>query len=182
MRQRILAVSHCLLNRAAQVRRFDRTESRAEERLRLKTVRLALRGGVQLLQLPCPEFLMYGGRRWGHVYEQFDTPFSRSRCREMLAQFCDELCCYGRDEEVELLGVLGVDGSPSCGVKYTCRGAWGGELCGRDLRPALSSVRLEAGRGVFMEELERLLAERGLHLPFEGLFAPEPERALALLQ
>ncbi|MGI6075627.1 MAG: CD3072 family TudS-related putative desulfidase [Pyramidobacter sp.] len=182
MKQRILAVSHCLLNRAAKVRRFDEAESRAEERLRLKTVRLALRRGVQLLQLPCPEFLMYGSLRWGHVYEQFDNPFFRARCREMLEPVCDQLWCYASDPEVRLLGVLGVDGSPSCGVKYTCRGAWGGELCGRDLAPALSSVRLAAGRGVFMEEFCNLLDRRGLTLPFEGLFAPEPERALSMME
>lgn len=88
MARKILVVSHCLLNTAAKVRRYDRGESSAEERLRLKTARRALTRGVQLLQLPCPEFLTYGGRRWGHVYEQFDHPFFRKRCREMLEPVC----------------------------------------------------------------------------------------------
>lgn len=182
MARKILVVSHCLLNTAAKVRRYDRGKSSAEERLRLKTARRALTRGVQLLQLPCPEILTYGGRRWGHVYEQFDHPFFRKRCREMLEPVCGQLLCYAQDGEIDLLGVLGIDGSPSCGVKYTCRGEWGGELSGRDLAPVVSSVRLAPGRGVFMEEFGKLLAENGLKLRFEGLFAPEPERALSVLE
>ena len=182
MAQKILVVSHCLLNTAAKVRRYDRAESSAEERLRLQVARRALDRGVQLLQLPCPDFLAYGARRWGHVYEQFDTPFFRALCRELLAPVCEQLLCYAQDESFRLLGVLGIDGSPSCGVKHTCRGEWGGELSGRDIAPVLSTLRLAPGRGVLMEEFEKLLTAKGLSLRFEGIFAPEPERALAMLE
>ena len=78
--------------------------------------------------------------------------------------------------------ILGIDGSPSCGVRYTCRGQWGGEFGGRDLEPVLKDVRLEKGQGVLMEVLGEMLSENGLELPMEGLFAREPQRALELLK
>lgn len=72
--------------------------------------------------------------------------------------------------------------APAAGVRYTCRGQWGGEFGGRDLEPVLKDVRLEKGQGVLMEVLGEMLSENGLELPMEGLFAREPQRALELLK
>lgn len=138
--------------------------------------------GIQLLQLPCPEFLQYGARRWGHTCDQFDNVFFRRRCREMLEPVVLQLREYLENPgEFEVLGVLGVDGSPSCGVKYTCRANWGGEFSGRDISEVIQACRLQEGSGVLMYVLREMLAENGIDLHFSGLFAPEPERALAML-
>ena len=92
-----------------------------------------------------------------------------------------ELREYAAQESVCLLGVLGIDGSPSCGVKYTCRGPWGGEFGGRNVEPVLKQAGLAEGPGVLMEVLMEMLEENGLKLSVEGLFAKEPERALGLI-
>ena len=178
--QKILIVSHCLLNTASKVERFKEESVRSEEQLRREVLREAVDSGVQLLQLPCPEFVMYGSLRWGHTYEQFDNTFYRSRCRELLEPVVQQLKEYMADKE--RFRILGIDGSPSCGVRYTCRGQWGGEFGGRDLEPVLKDVRLEKGQGVLMEVLGEMLSENGLELPMEGLFAREPQRALELLK
>ena len=65
--QKILIVSHCLLNTASKVERFKEESVRSEEQLRREVLREAVDSGVQLLQLPCPEFVMYGSLRWGHT-------------------------------------------------------------------------------------------------------------------
>lgn len=137
--------------------------------------------GIQLLQLPCPELTLYGLDRWGHTRNQFDNPFFRHHCRELLKPILLQLQAYAAAEEVELLGVLGIDGSPSCGVKYTCTGPWGGDFGGRDVSGVLAQASTAPGPGVLMEVLAEELAQCGLHLPMDGLYAREPERALALL-
>lgn len=178
----ILIVSHCFLNTAAKVKRFKEQAVAEEEDLRRELLKLAADRGIQLIQLPCPEFVMYGPVRWGHTCEQFDNTFYRNRCRELLAPVMLEIKEYlSHPEEFRILGVLGIDGSPSCGVKYTCRGEWGGEFSGRDIAPVIRTVHLEEGRGVFMEVLDEMLRENGVELPVEGLFARERERAFRLL-
>lgn len=74
--------------------RFKEESVRSEEQLRREVLREAVDSGVQLLQLPCPEFVMYGSLRWGHTYEQFDNTFYRSRCRELLEPVVQQLKEY----------------------------------------------------------------------------------------
>ena len=63
-------------------------------------------------------------------------------------------------ERFRLLGVVGVDGSPSCGVDYTSAGNWYGSFSGRkDLEQTLKGARLATGYGIFMDELCKMLRE-----------------------
>ena len=75
--QKILFVSHCILNTAAKVVRYGDT-GKKEEESRLEFVVKTVEQGIQLVQLPCPEFTLYGPGRWGHTKEQFDNPFFRA--------------------------------------------------------------------------------------------------------
>lgn len=181
--KKILFVAHCLLNTASKVAREPKDGAKQEEELRIAFLKKALDKGVQLVQLPCPEFTLYGACRWGHVYEQFDSAFFRSHSRRILAPIILELQEYlSHSEKFEVLGIIGIDGSPSCGVSYTCRGEWGGELGGRsDLQGIISTVRLVESAGVFIEVLQQLLVEAEIDLPLIGLFAPERERVLSIL-
>jgi predicted secreted protein len=180
--KRILFVSHCLLNTASKVA-SKKPSLEKEEELRRKFLRKALDLGVQFVQVPCPEFSAYGACRWGHVYEQFDTPFYRAHCRRLLEPYILELEEYlAHPRRFEILGFVGIDGSPSCGVRYTCRGEWGGQLSRRDdLGEVITSVHRAAGQGVFIEELNGLVAEKGITIRLEGLFALEESRVMALL-
>lgn len=180
--QDIIFVSHCVLNTASKVVMYNEAEMAAEEELRRKFVSRAVSGGVQLIQLPCPEFILYGSRRWGHVSNQFDTPFFRSQCRKLLEDYILQIREYLSNDRFRVLGIVGIDGSPSCGVDYTCYGSWGGNLSGRnDLNECIATARLGAGKGVLMDEFSELLHERGIDVPMVGLFADEPEKILSLL-
>ena len=182
--QKILFVAHCVLNTASKVVMYNEAEMAAEEALRRRFLARALERGVQLIQLPCPEFLLYGSRRWGHVSDQFDTPYFRRECRNMLSDILLQLKEYrANNERFRVLGIVGIDGSPSCGVDYSCVGEWGGNLSDRsDLAEAIASARLVQGSGILMQELAAMLKEEGIPLPMTGLFAGEPEKLLSLLE
>lgn len=182
--KRIIFVSHCALNTAAKVEMYDEKEIAEEEALRLRFIGAALESGVQLVQLPCPEFTLYGAKRWGHVSEQFDNPFFRAHCRRILEPVLEQLEEYLANPDCfEVLGIAGIDGSPSCGVDYTCTGPWKGNLGGRDdLAEVVSGAALCKGRGVLFDELQKLLKSRNITLPVVGLFAPEPEKVMGLLK
>ena len=181
----ILFVSHCILNTAAKVVLFNQAAIDAEEALRMRFLTTAIRRGVQLVQLPCPEFTLYGSRRWGHCSDQFDNPFFRRHCRACLEPVIDQLREYlAHPERFRVLGVVGVDGSPSCGVDHTSQADWHGSFGGRtDLEQVLNTQRLVDHSGIFMQELKAMLTEAGLvdRVPVVGLFASEPEKCMALL-
>lgn len=183
--KKIVFVSHCILNTAAKVVLYDQEEIDTEEALRKKFMYKIIDREIMVIQLPCPEFTLYGARRWGHVSNQFDNPFFRRHCRDILSPILDQLKEYlANDDMFEVLGFVGVDGSPSCGVDYTCRGNWYGSFgCRTDLSRTLADCHLEKGPGIFFDELQNMLREEHLdkQIVISSLFAPEPEKCLNLL-
>ena len=172
----ILIVSHCILNNASKVLQ-DESELADEYRQRDELIKAALTKGVQLFQLPCPEFIIYGPKRWGHVKDQFDNAFFRGECRRMLTPVMDQLKEYaGVPERFRIIGIVSVEGSPSCGCRLTCRGDWGGELCLWDSCQTDKEVRMTEEAGVFMEEIIKMLDEYGLDIPVMTI----PEAAAAV--
>ena len=162
----ILIVSHCILNNAAKVAQ-DESGLAEEYAQRNSLMQTVADKGVQLIQLPCPEYILYGAKRWGHVKDQFDNPLFRAQCRAMLEPVMMQLEEYAHHpERFRLLGVVSVEGSPSCGYALTCRGSWGGEFdegtC-ENGGPS-SSVRMTNEPGVFMEVLEKMLGEHRLDI------------------
>ncbi len=183
--KKIVFVSHCILNTASKVILYNQEEMDAEESLRKEFLQKAIADDIHIIQLPCPEFTLYGAKRWGHVSDQFDNPFFRSHCRRILSPVIEQLKEYLANEGwFKILGVVGVDGSPSCGVDYTCRGNWYGSFeCRTDLDETLADCRLEKGSGVFMAVLKEMLGEEGLDgkIKVTSLFAPEPEKCMGLI-
>ena len=160
----ILAVSHCILNNASKVAQ-DEAGLAEEYRQRDRLIAAVMDKGVQLIQLPCPEFMIYGAKRWGHVKDQFDNPFYRNECRRMLEPVVMQLREYSNcPERFRIIGAVSVEGSPSCGAKLTCRGDWGGELCSETAAELISSVRMEEAPGVFIEELADMFIACGLDI------------------
>lgn len=163
--KRICVVANCLLNVNAKVPfyGFYPGANRA-------VLDPLLDDGVGLLQLPCPETSYLGLRRWGVTREQLDTQSYREHCERILRAPLLEMLAY-RDAGYELLRVLGVNGSPSCGVERTCEGYLGGEIP-RDLESLerqAGRVSLVPGKGVFMSVLSDLLSRHGLTVELVGV-------------
>ena len=99
--KQILLVSHCLLNTASKVKGFKEEAMEKEEALRRQFLHAAIDHGVHLIQLPCPEFTLYGPKRWGHTREQFDHPFFREHCRKILSPVLTQMKAYMGPESRE---------------------------------------------------------------------------------
>ena len=118
MKQKILFVSHCFLNDAAKLKHQNLEAQQSERISKRAFLKQILDSDIELIQLPCPEFLLYGSNRWGHAVSQFDTPFFRKEAERMLEPFVMQIEEYlSSPERFELLGIVGIDGSPSCGVQ-----------------------------------------------------------------
>lgn len=187
MKQKLIIVSHCILNTASKVVMYEDEEMKAEERLRKQFLRKAIDNNIQIIQMPCPEFTLYGPKRWGHVSEQFDNVFFRRHCRKILIPIMDQIKEYQNNtDRFEILGVLGIDGSPSCGVDYTCTGKhWYGSITGRDdqVMDLVHEPAICKSEGILIQVLRELLEEYGLtDIQVTGLFAHEPNKCLNLIK
>jgi predicted secreted protein len=156
--RKVALIANCLLNQNAKVcegARYRGVVNPVVEALRSR--------GYQLQQLPCPELAFAGARRWWAVYEQYDTPAYRAHCRRLAQAIAPLIEQYlRRGDEVILIGL---DGSPSTGVRFTSsKPDWGG----RPNRPD-DDWEIVPRRGVWIEELEAELKGRGLPpLPATG--------------
>lgn len=168
---KILVVPHCILNTAAKVISYNQEEINTESTNREELLNYVRKNNIQLLQLPCPEFILYGSKRWGHVKDQFNHPFFRKQVRIMLEPIIMQLKEYtSYPEHFQLLGIIAIDGSPSCGYYKTCRGDWGGELAGcPDLHKNINEISMSNEPGVFMEELVSFLEKENLYIPITDL-------------
>jgi predicted secreted protein len=149
--QKVALVANCLLNQNAKV-----CEGARYRGLVNPVVEALRRRGYALLQLPCPELAFAGVRRWWAVYEQYDTPAYRAHCRRLAQAIAPLIERHLRQGDEVIL--IGLDGSPSSGVRFTSsKPEWGG----RPNRPE-DDWDIVPRRGIWIEELEAELASRGL--------------------
>lgn len=145
-KKRVAFVAHCLVNQNAKVQEFARSRGAVPgvvDRLRSN--------GYRIQQLPCPEMAFAGVDRWWQGRELYDKANYRRHCRILAMNMAAPIAeFYRRGYEVV---VVGLDGSPSSGVRYTGQAKnWGG-------RPQFDDGDYEvvAGMGVWMEELKSVL-------------------------
>jgi predicted secreted protein len=134
----ILVVAHCLLNPFTRVRGLEPVSFRIEG---------------PFVQLPCPEALYLGLDRWAVTRNQLDVPEFRRFCQSLITHYADLLEMMVRKEAT--ITVVGMAGSPSCGVVTTSSGYKGGQV------HEAAHARV-CGRGIFMEELLAELERRSV--------------------
>lgn len=145
--KKIVLLSHCILNANSKVEGLSKYPSAV-----LDLISFLSENGIGMIQLPCPEMSMYGMKRWGHVKEQFDTPIFREHSRVILNDIAMQVRDYVSNGYT-LVGVIGIDGSPSCGINKTCSSkSWGGESKSFD-EAKFKDVSTINEKGVFIEEL-----------------------------
>jgi predicted secreted protein len=166
-------VAHCLLNANAKVDEWAPCAGASRPLLALLRDR-----GFVLRQLPCPELAFGGFARFWAVREQLDTPAYRRHCAQLAAPVADQLALDLRDGGDAVL--VGVDGSPSMGVRLTASGPdWGG----RPDKPGDFDGDVVPGRGLFVDALLAALRERGvdgLRLDALGYDLPDFDEPAAL--
>jgi predicted secreted protein len=162
--KKIVVVCHCLLNANAKVYPLARCKG-----VYRSIVDEKIDDGLGLVQLPCPETAYLGVNRWGMTYEQYDNLFFRDFCHQLLKPSLFQIRAFA-DAGYELSGVIGMDGSPNCGVNRTCKGFSGGEIGTPGLVESQNkNLTFTPGKGVFMETLSELLRHEQIDIPFSAI-------------
>jgi len=167
--RKIVLVAHCLLNQnAISDGTADFPGANGD------MVRCLLDAGVGILQLPCPEFNCLGLDRGDPGGSQRPLLDENSRIRVAMGRPAPwailealvERVAYQVEEYRKhgfaVLGIIGSNRSPSCGVESTSKD-------GREV----------PGQGVFIEALQEALGQRSGSLPMIGIKASDPEAAKA---
>jgi predicted secreted protein len=183
--RRVVLLSHCLLNENVRYLGGATRPGAVTE-----VVEPYLRAGVGVVQLPCPEQHAWGGVLKPHLLHLFGSRALRVsalrrpviavlraltllRCRPLVRRTARLVADYRRSG-LEVVEVVGVGASPSCGVTTTLdldgavrAMAW----CRRcSLAPAtvnrqVVGANVVAGTGLFVSALQRRLARDGLDVP-----------------
>ena len=184
--RRVVLLSHCLLNENV------RYLGGAFQPAGVDAVVDAFRAqGTAIHQMPCPERVAWGGalkRRILPFYGSRDrlayrmsrpflgafAAYTRCRYRALARALAGDVADY-RGAGVEVAGIVGVRGSPSCAVTQTRDLAQCFEAiaaCPRAhpdrarLNDALLGGTLPCGSGMFITALQRRLRTRRLEVPF----------------
>lgn len=152
--KKVALVAHCLLNQNAKVNGFAFFPAMVGE-----VIELLRKHEYGILQLPCPETIYAGTRRWWCVREQYDNPGFIRAMRNVLQSVIDQIEEYKKNGYKVIL--IGLDGSPSCGIRWSgSDDRWGGKP---EIAPGDYPVVPE--KGIFMRTLVEMIEERGLGLP-----------------
>jgi predicted secreted protein len=189
---RVVLLSHCLLNQ--NVRYLGGAESAGGVR---EVVDEHLDRGIGIHQLPCPEQRAWGGVLKRTMLLAFGSGgtlraplvrrllgafvgYTRFRYARLARAVVRDVLDYRRSG-VEVVGVVGIAGSPSCGVHTTldltaavdaltrCPLA---RLDLRTLNEDVVAAHVTPGPGLFTQALQRRLADAGAQLPFVEQQAP----------
>ncbi len=147
-------VAHCLLNQNSKVgdgAHCAGVYSPVIDVLRDK--------GWRIEQMPCPELAFTGLNRFWAVREQLDTAAYRRHCERLADAVAAAIAV--RVTQGEDVVLVGVEGSPSMGVTITSSDPLRG---GRPEWPD-GTAEHTSGEGIFVEELRKALARRGIGFP-----------------
>jgi uncharacterized protein YbbK (DUF523 family) len=195
---RVVFVSHCLLD---QNTRYPGGAFRAGAVV--EVIEPYLRQGVGICQMPCPEQAVWGGVGKRHLVRFWGRPrtrllarlglapflrYTRLRYRRLARRVAREVADY-QANRVEVVAVVGVGTSPSCGVATTVdmaaalgpvTGCPFGRLDRQVVNGAIAAAA-RSGPGIFIDELGRALDRRRLSVPFleHALRSEWPERGVS---
>lgn len=158
--KKIIFVSSCLLNTNNKVRGLARYPGMCKE-----VFDTLHKYDLGIQQMDCPETLFIGINRWWYTKNLYDNHGFRTHCRECAERVVTYMEEYKR-AGYKTVGVLSCDGSPTCGVSITSYDEnWGGSPVDLEYNDAIIE-----GQGVYIEELQQAIKDRGLEVPpFYGL-------------
>ena len=155
---KVVFVPHCALNQNSRLAKCAEVPASVTGLLHGLMER-----EIGVVQLPCPELIVIGlDREHVQIRSALDSRPARRWLRRLARQVTYQIDQY-RKCGVRVLGVLGKNGSPACGVEMTWKAEYG------------------PGSGSFIEELQAELSDRGLDVPVVGMVDTEPDAALAVV-
>jgi len=145
--RKVIFIPFCLLAQGLRARGLAKRYNAIVKPL----IQYLIDNEVNIIQMPCPEIRYEGVYRLPAGKSHYDNDNYRSICREIAGEvvhFIMDLLENG----YYVVAILGVDGSPSCAVKYVTVGK-----------------RRVRDMGIFTEELRTRLDYEGLNVPMVGV-------------
>jgi len=165
--KKVVIVSHCVLNQNTKLDRCAHFSGAVTN-----IVELLISNGIGIIQAPCPEMLYLGLNRGAAIdstpsVEEEDTRIAREMwsangihlCCEIAQNLIDQVEDYRRNG-FTVLGMIGINGSPTCGVETT----W---IEGKEIE----------GMGVLIQQLVLELSRKNISFPINGIKVYQPELA-----
>lgn len=156
---KVIFVAHCVLNQNARmvdVADFPAMHDQLCDYLQ--------KSQVGIIQMPCPETYCLGLGRFD-VRVGLEHPAGMERLQRIIDDLIYTIQEY-QFQGMEVVGIIGKEGSPSCGVSQT----WYNET-GHGL-----------GQGVFIRELKKKLKNNKLNVPVVGVADYKQEEAIEWLE
>jgi len=165
-------VAHCVLNQNAKLDECAYYPGAMRE-----VSELLINSDVGILQMPCPELLCLGLDRQVEkgttpTVEEEDTRIAIRLAEEsgqaILHKLVDDLVYQVQEYNKNgftIMGIVGMNGSPSCGVELT----W-------------AEDEEKQAPGAFIQILKEKLEQNNLDIPMKGIKAYEPEEAVDLVK
>ena len=149
-------VPHCALNQNSRV------DGTAERRAAVhELIQGLLDRGIGIVQLPCPELLLIGlDRADSPIREILLGTQPQSRLCEMACEVANQIQQY-HSCGIKVLGILGKNGSPTCGVEQT-----------------YENGQIRSGNGLFIEKLHQILETRNMPTNIIGYIDSAPMESL----
>jgi predicted secreted protein len=153
--RKVAVVCHCILNANTKVEGLSQYAGIHPLVTRLAEL------GIGVIQMPCAEMTALGMRRWGQTREQYESVAFTEHCRVLSEQTAEQVREFARCG-YEIVGLVGVDGSPTCGVTFSASGEWGGEPSPEEWAKTVSTCGKSDKPGVHIEILQQLLKPLGV--------------------
>ncbi|MFH1229663.1 MAG: CD3072 family TudS-related putative desulfidase [Candidatus Aenigmatarchaeota archaeon] len=144
---KIVFVSHCILNQNARSVGGEKYSGVVKEILEL-----FIESGVGIIQIPCPQLEFNEGlNRKSSAKDSYENVGFRSKCQKLSLSVIQMIENYVR-KKYEILGILGIEQSSTCGVYQIQNGK-----------------RSVPGKGIFIEELEKEMQKKNFQVPIIGV-------------
>ena len=171
-KKKVIFIAHCIQNQNSI------SDGTAEYPGSIEDIlEILIKEGVGIVQMPCPELICLGldrgnihGSRSAVVEENtrirnmMIAEPAKTKIRELARQIVFQIREYQRFN-FNVLGIVGINRSPSCGVDTTSK-----------------KNREVAGKGLFIEVLEHELQKSQINLPFIGIRAADSKKAVDILK
>lgn len=166
---RVVAVAHCILNQST---RWWKEGKRPRRGMVKKVIEALASMRIGAVQMPCPEFSFCGNPRPSRTREEYESlPGFTVHCRRLArdaAENLKALTVLSKRPKIKIVAVIGVERSPTCGVKLTPY-----------RRTVHGGFEYREAKGLFMEALEEELRTLKIVVPMLGLDLERPENLIA---
>lgn len=159
--KKIFFISECLMNQ--NIRAYGVSNMKGEGPVK-ELIDVVSKNGYGFTVVSCPEIPYEGLKRFACGKERYDNKEYQALCKKMAKDVIHRYKLY-RDDGYIVGGFICVNGSPSCGVDFCHRD---GQRCNE--------------KGVFIEELLKLMEVENICFPFIGFRAKEIDTICKTIQ